>query len=357
MTVVRKIVYALFAFAVASTSLPAAEPDAPDFKEVYELLKTNLAGADDAALDRAAVQGLLEKLSPRVTLLSDAAAAGAGTKTPLLIKASVVDGAYAYLRVGNVLAGLAEQMSAAFRSMAATNKLKGVVIDLRYAGGQDYAAAATAADAFFADEQPLLDWGDGVKKSTAKSDSITIPVALLVNQKTAGSAEALAGILRQADVGLLIGAHTAGQASIAKEFTLKTGQRLRVATGAIKIGKSQTLSLAGLKPDIAVSVNAEDELAWFDDAYKVFPKTNQIAAANNVATNETTLAGGTNRPRRRLNEAELVRMVKEGQNPDLDLANPRPRETDTPRVLNDPALARAIDLLKGLAVVQQFRSI
>jgi hypothetical protein len=70
----------------------------------------------------------------------------------------------------------------------------------------------------------------------------------------------------------------------------------------------------------------------------------------------------TNRPRTRVNEAELVRMLRDGE----------PLEGDRPSALvrvnepagqagaaglpeADPALARALDLLKGLAVVQPFR--
>src|SRR5213082_1308846 len=42
----------------------AATNEAPDFKEVYELLRANLAGTDEAGLNRAAVQGLLTQLAP-----------------------------------------------------------------------------------------------------------------------------------------------------------------------------------------------------------------------------------------------------------------------------------------------------
>ena len=40
---------------------------------------------------------------------------------------------------------------------------------------------------------------------------------------------------------------------------------------------------------------------------------------------------------------------------EADLTAPRDRELDKPLV-NDPALARALDLLKGLALVRQTRS-
>jgi len=59
----------------------------------------------------------------------------------------------------------------------------------------------------------------------------------------------------------------------------------------------------------------------------------------------------TNRAmRRNFNEAELVRRHREG----LDMQGLMARVEDTRATMSDPALGRAIDFLKGLAVVQQF---
>src|SRR5262249_58292049 len=116
-----------------------------------------------------------------------------------------------------------------------------------------------------------------------------------------------------ADVGLLIGATTSGQASMAKEFALHTGQRLRIAVAPVQVGNGQTLPHTGLKPDIQVEVSPDDELAWFDDAYKVLSKPRRGAVAAATATNEVNVTSTNRASRRRINEAGLVRMLKEGQ--------------------------------------------
>jgi hypothetical protein len=69
----------------------------------------------------------------------------------------------------------------------------------------------------------------------------------------------------------------------------------------------------------------------------------------------TNSASGTNRPARRprFNEAELVRERREGIS-EADMTASRERELDKPLV-SDPVLARALDLLKGLALVRQAR--
>ena len=334
---------------------PAAE--APDrqpmqFEEVFNLLRAHLAGMQDADLSRTAAEGLIEKLGPRVTLVGGESKGGNTNAAPVL--ASLFDGAFGYVRVGRLVSGVEKEFATAVDGLRSTNRLKGLVLDLRYASGLDYHAAVGIADKFFGSEQPLVDWGEGVKKSTDKPKPISGPVAVLVNGGTRGAAEALAAILRHTDVALLIGTNTAGQAAMAKEFTLKTGQRLRIAVAPLKVGDGKEVPLGGLKPDIAIDVNPEHERQWFVDAFKVLPKPGATAS---VATNEaTTIASSTNRaPRRRLNEAELVRMNREGRDVETNNITARQSEPATP-VVNDPALTRALDLLKGLAVVQQFRA-
>jgi hypothetical protein len=320
----------------------------PHFQEMFRLLRANLEGVSEEDLNRAAVQGLLQQFHPRVMLLnesSDRAESNEGQ----VDKTTVHDKWYGYLRVARVGPGLAEDIAGAWEKLSATNRLKGLILDLRFAGGHDYAAAASAANRFLTREKPLLAWGDSSIRSTAKEEAITTPLTALINQQTGGAAEALAAVLRDAGAALLIGAKTAGAAHVFKDFTLSNGQQLRIATGSVIVGDGHELSPGGVAPDIEVNVNAEDEKVYFADAFKVLaPAT--VSRATNL-----TPSGSTNRPRR-INEAELVRRRREG----LDLeeaeesANREESERTEPMV-RDPALARALDLLKGIAIVEQSR--
>ncbi len=340
-----------------STAVADTEPSALDFKEVFDLLKANLAGATEPSLNQAAARGLLDQLAGKVSVVGEAPRSPRPTGTNSPVTASVFESNYGYIRFSRVVAGADKAFRDAYDRLAVSNRLKGLVLDLRFTDGSDYSAAVALADRFFTDEQSLVDWGDGWKKSTAKTNAITLPIAILVNRTTTGAAEALAGILRHREIGLLIGTNTAGQASMAKEFSLKTGQRLRLAVAPLKVADGKDLPFTGIKADIEVDVSPEDELAWYEDAYKSMQKPARVAISSSTETNSAS----TNRAnRRRINEAELVRMSKEGQNPDRDPAftNAPGRTFEPPvQVVNDPALARALDLLKGLAVVQQFRSI
>jgi hypothetical protein len=326
---------------------------APEFKEVYDLIRAHLAGMSEGQLNQAAVGALVSGLAPRVSLVTNAAAANAAGEAPLVSKSSVFEGDILYLRVGRVGDGLANALSAACSKPGTTNKLKGLALDLRYAEGDDYATAVAAADLFVKKEQPLLNWGNGMVKSKEKSDAIVLPVAVLVNRQTAGAAEALAAALRESGTGLILGGRTAGQAMVAQEFPLKNGARLRIATAPVQLGNGTTLSDHGLKPDIAVEVSPEDERAYYGDAFKASEKTNLLASGSLSVTN--TASGTIHLVRRpRFNEAELVRERREGVS-ESDLTALRGREPERPMV-QDPVLARALDLLRGLALVRQSRS-
>jgi hypothetical protein len=347
----------ILGFAIAQAGLRAEAPGdkgrAPDFKEVYDLVREHLAGVSEGQLNDKVVRGLVATLAPRVSLVTNAGAAGAAGDTPLVIKSSVFDGDILYVRVGRVGEGLAQAIRTACRKLETTNKLKGVALDLRYAGGDDYAAAAAAADLFVKKEQPLLNWGNGMVRSKAKTDVIGLPAAVLVNHQTAGAAEALAAAMRETGAALILGSRTAGQAMVAQEFPLKNGDRLRIATAPILLGDGSALSEQGLKPDIDVDVNPDDERAYYADAFKATDKTNLQA---NATTSTNGVGNGTNRVARRprFNEAELVRERREGIS-EADVTAFRSREPDQPTV-QDPTLARALDLLRGLALVRQPRS-
>jgi hypothetical protein len=205
-----------------------------------------------------------------------------------LAKAVVLENNVAYLRVGRVDSGLAAELQSAQTALAATNKISGTVLDLRFADGDDLAAAKAAAD-LFAPKQ--------------------LPLAVLVNTETRGAAAALATDLREARDGLVLGG-TAGE----------------------------------LKPDIAMTSNLADEKQFIENPYAAPSAggTNASAATNG---NLATFIDHTS-------EADLVReKIKDGEQ-DEDSPPPRPTEPQTPYI-HDPALARAVDLIKALAVVRQ----
>lgn len=312
------------------------------------MIRQHASGISEAELNRAAVQGLVAGLSPKISLVTNDLSANAAAQP--IARTNVFEGGIGYLRIVRVGDDLAKGVRGAYEKLNATNKINGIVLDLRYADGTDYAAATETADLFVSKSEPLLDWGKGVVSSHEKKNAITVPVAVLVNSETAGAAEALAAMTRETDAGLILGSPTAGEAMVTQDFPLKNGERLRIASAPITLGNGATLSAKGVKPDIDVTVSEQAEKDFYADSFLMVKDTNQVANGSNGLASE--VSEGLEPVR--LNEAELVREHKAGENPDEQVAK-RPPEPHVP-VVSDPALARALDLLKGLAVVRQNNS-
>ena len=104
--------------------------DLPHFQELFRLLRAHLPNTSDDDLNRAAVQGLLSQFYPRVILATNDAA---HREDSLLSQTTVYDRAYGYLRVARVATGLADQIKSAYEKLGGRNKLKGLVLDLRFA--------------------------------------------------------------------------------------------------------------------------------------------------------------------------------------------------------------------------------
>ena len=329
---------------------------APDFKEVYDLLRTNLTGATDDNLNRAAIEGLLSRFPGKVSLVGGATdgsaipQGGAGFG-----KSAVLENDVVYLRVGRVAGNLAAELSAAYRALAASNKVVGVVLDLRFADGDDYAAASETAKLFTPEKN---------------SNPIGGPLVVLVNGGTHGSAETLAAGLQKSGAALIIGSTAAGEVKMFQEFPLKNGERLRIATTPVKSGNGPAIPSGGLQPDVAVTVSADDERAFWENPYASPVQNNSPGVATNNLLPFVD----------RISEAELVLQkqhdgktigTSEFHTRDMDLPGPRlirrpsgdnagdedsaPARAAEPQkpVIRDPVLARAVDLIKGLAVVHQ----
>ncbi len=322
----------------------AADPQKalPPFQEAYDQLQTNLPGVSKAELDKAALEGLVEKLRGRLQI--PGLNSGSPSNVAAIVRSRVFEGQFAYLRVGVVGPDLPARLSDTIRSLGTNAPVRGLVLDLRNASGSDYSAAAATADRFLAVEQALLQWPGGEARSSIKTNSIGIPVTALVNGATREAAEALAGLLRDCRIGLVLGSETAGRARAFKELKFSGGQSVFVADQPVKLGSGQLMD-GPLSPDILVTVSKESEAIWIDDPYR---RLGAVATA---------------RSRRRVNEADLVRMQREGapMDDEVDLAlptapGPIPKASEPEKlVVQDPALARALDLLRAIQIVKPRR--
>lgn len=154
----------------------------------------------------------------------------------------------------------------------------------------------------------FTDGDDSAVDAVAKlMDSERTPLVILANGETRGGAAALALRLRSAGRGIIIGSTNAP-------------------------GK--------VLPDIAINVTEDREKAFLADPFNDIV-TNQISVAD---TNDILpLIDHTS-------EAELVqKRIKDGEEDD---STPTIRPDAAIPYIHDPALARAVDLIKALAIVR-----
>src|SRR5262245_40204108 len=64
---------------------------APSFTEVYNLVRSNLAGLGDSELNRAAVEGFLTALAPKVALVTNKAGGHSSVDVPITGKPNLFD--------------------------------------------------------------------------------------------------------------------------------------------------------------------------------------------------------------------------------------------------------------------------
>jgi hypothetical protein len=164
---------------------------------------------------------------------------------------------------------------------------------------------------------------------------------VLINHETSSAAEGLAGMLRQAGVGLLFGGASAGDAGLTRDFAFGTGRVLRVVTAPAQLGNARRIGPEGLEPDVVVSVDLERERGLLQSA------SGHLMTTPVEAT--PPMPNGDLSSRMRQDEADLVRRWRgEVISPDTASRRADPAGPET----RDPVLVRALDLMDGLAILR-----
>lgn len=234
----------------------------------------------------------------------------------------------AYLRVARVANELPLAITEAVSTLAKSGSVAGLILDLRRAGGSDFGAAFEAAGLFAPAARGGFRLGSRDLSVEPRGSIPRVPLMILVGRGTRGAAEGLATALRTvASPSLLIGTNTAGQGRLYGDLEIAPSRILRVATNDLVLPGGKAFPREGLAPDLGVGVSHADETLYLENEFARVLNGRRLTAA-------TT---------QRLNEAELVRRRLSPR-----LAGPSASPSGQPAV-QDPVLARGIDLLAGLA--------
>lgn len=335
----------LFACASAFAQSPTPKPSPStkalidsltpnDLQEAVSLLKKNFTQPEaitDVQLNRATLEGLMERLGPGVMLLADKNAAPAET---FPFYSEVLEKRVGYLRLGTLNNANLQALDKKLAELA-DKKIGAAVVDLRASSGNDFEVAADFAQRFAPKGKTLFTLRKQGKDRAFNSErepSYHGLVVLLVDVDTAGGAEAFASALHIHDKALVIGQNSAGRALEYSDLALPSGKILRVAVAELIAADGASLYPNGLKPDLPV------EMSIFDKR--------QILQAS-VEKGMAPFVYDAERPR--FNEAALIA----GTNPELESGEQRRGRAQQSAVPRDTMLQRALDLITSLEIYEK----
>ncbi|MCS1407462.1 MAG: Carboxy-terminal processing protease CtpB [Verrucomicrobia subdivision 3 bacterium] len=287
---------------------PLPETTLPRLPEILQVIREHLPSISEEGLHRAALQGILTEFQSQLELVSSAAVANerAFDGAPALTR--YYESSIGYIAAPLFDATAATNLKEAYNRLDSEHILHGLIIDLRHVSGNDYEQVSKITGLFTENTTPLFDWGQGIRSSEPQAIQIKVPLVIAIDQTTRGAAEVLAAVIRSANLGILVGQTSAGQAHADKLIPLETGHQLRVPDGTVRLADGTELTSQGVEPDIVVTVSPESDF---------------IAGSSSAETSPTE--------------------------PNSPLSGDLPLPTPT----DDPVLARVIELLKGIGIVER----
>ncbi|NOX76772.1 MAG: S41 family peptidase [Gammaproteobacteria bacterium] len=238
---------------------------------------------------------------------------------------------FGYVRISQFQSRTGENLTDAIKKLTDENggKLKGLVLDLRNNPGGVLNAAVDVSDAFIDDG--LIVYTEGRIANSRMKFSATpqrlidgAPLVVLVNGGSASASEIVAGALQDHKRALILGTRTFGKGSVQTILPLNRKSALKLTTARYFTPSGRSIQAEGIVPDIEI-------------------KPAKVTHLDN---------GGF----KRIKEADLSRHLEnhKGNGGDKKKAGDKEKEEEKqPLVETDYQLFEALNLLKGLTILQQ----
>ena len=202
--------------------------------------------------------------------------------TTTTVFAQLLDGNVAYIDIDAFSANTGLEFRSAVDSMLNQGAVA-FVFDLRDNTGETLNSALIAADycvpaGLVAQSQAK----DGTVTDLRVSDDheVTLPMACLVNESTAGGAELFANALRKVSGANLVGTTTAGMGVLLSDpQSFSDGSAAVITVGLLLDNEGETWNGAGLTPDVDAALTADEQSSYYDFTVQTDP---QISRAVNA---------------------------------------------------------------------------
>ena len=253
-----------------------------------------------------------------------------------------VEGSTVVLRVTTfneqTFPNLEASLTKGIADLGGIDKVNGVVLDLRNNPGGLLNQAIAVSDAFLESGEIVSTRGraaeDGERFNATPGDLTGgKPMVVLINGGSASASEIVAGALKDHHRAVVIGTKSFGKGSVQTVMPLKGDGAMRLTTARYYTPSGRSIQALGVAPDIVVQqppVKVEDPAATPEPTTAV-PATRSEADLRGILSNDS------------MTEAERTQAEAE-----LKAAEDAAKLRD-----EDYQLAYAIDVLKGLSVLQK----
>jgi carboxyl-terminal processing protease len=201
--------------------------------------------------------------------------------------------------------------------------LKGYVLDLRSNPGGLLDQAVSVSDTFL-DRGEIVStrtrFSEETDRKTAKKGDLTdgLPIVVLINDGSASASEIVAGALQDHGRAIILGTKSFGKGSVQTIIPLQDSSAMRLTTARYYTPSGRSIQGTGIEPDISV----------------------QQATVERVGQ------------RSQRSESNL-RGALENDTLDEEIPEAEPTDERSTEDIDDYQLARALDLLQGLALYRQ----
>ena len=252
------------------------------------------------------------------------------------VKSDLLDPGYGYVRISQFQSRTGDNLQEALSKLEqeAGGPLKGLVLDLRNNPGGVLSAAVSVSDAFLQEGIIVYTEGrleDAKLKFNAKPTDLLngAPIVVLVNGGSASASEIVAGALQDHQRAIIMGQKTFGKGSVQTILPMDNGSALKLTTAKYYTPSGVSIQATGISPDIELE--------------------------------NLTLADAESPVTTRIKEADLARHLegegeRDGNDNEKSADKSKGGNAKTPLARRDYAIYEALNLLKGLSILQKRNS-
>ena len=256
------------------------------------------------------------------------------------------EGKIGFVRLTSFQETTKDEMRKALKGLD-TQGMKGLVLDLRDNGGGLLSSAIQVADLFLKQGVIVSVKGrDGVSHhppwtAQEKKTITNVPVVVLVNRYSASASEILAAALRDNHRAILVGEKTFGKGSVQKLIPLKDASGIKLTIQRYYTPSGISIDKKGIEPDIKEKMSIETKM-W------ILKKRRDSLIIKNKDQDQEKPDNNEQKPENKQTterDPELNEVIKY-------VNKLKEEKGEEEKEYVDTQLRRAIDILKGMQILQ-----